>query len=251
MRTVDEIEKDMADLDAREAALVTEIQSKEGELAEARESHRALLARYVGSTKKPPSLGIQRQRIGDLEAELEDLRSISVSDRRAELKRELRLVDAAAELGAYQKRATEWFASVHEALGILKDAVELGRRLEPMVEDLRQGNPIQALGRFISGLNDEGDLVDLQVDLSELKAGFYFLDDVSPLEKELTRLAKATKGLSDLGFGLRFTSLKNLPDLPPAKRVHSIQKDHQADPKGRFADDNWQARQLNRNQAAM
>jgi hypothetical protein len=249
MRNREEILKELSDLDRQESDLQAEIQDKERELAEAKASNKNLLKRYIGSSKKPVSLSVQAQKLTTLEAEIAQLKDMGplIGERRQELKCELHLVDSAGELTKYRQVSEVWFEKINQAIGILTDVCDRGAELATLVQDLRDQNPISALKILFSGIDSMGQLDELGFDGVDR---YRFTTEVVGLEKQLNVLNRAARSFSDLAFGLENISLRNLK-WPPDKKTHRIEKDHQADPKGRFADDNWQARQLNRNQAAM
>jgi len=217
MRDRELIQKDLADLDQQEQDLQAEIQAKTKELAEAKASNQALLKKYLGTSRRPVALSVQSEKIKTLEIEISQLREMApmFGERRQELKTEARLCDAAAKLGEYNERARVWFAKLDEAMKILKDAAEGGRRLENIVSQLRNENPVHSLSSVFAGVDEiPEDDPDFEFNLG----GYRFLNHVGPLEKELEHLVKAVKGLSDLAFGLAFTVLPNLR-IPESKPI--------------------------------
>jgi len=247
MRDRDSILKDLSELDDRQRAVQAEIQDRERELSEARQSHHLLLSKHAGLARKPVSLSVQRERIKSLESEIDDLRGISFDDRRAELQRELRLCDAAAGLATYRQLADQWFEKLSTAMKILKDAAEGGRRLETIVGQLRAENPVASLNSIFGNLETiPEDDPAFDFDLS----GYRFLTNATLLEKEIQRLAKTTKSLSDVAFGLEFNTLKNLR-LPSRKPASSVEQEHPRLATGRFDESDWQGKRMNQNPAVL
>jgi hypothetical protein len=249
MRHKEDIVKELSDLDRQEADLQAEIETKTKELAEARASNQNLLRKYVGVSKKPMSLSIQAGKIQTFELELTQLKEMAplIEERRAELRSELRLVDASQQFQEYSERATKFFEKLDVAKGLLSQAADIGPKLETLVQELRNENPLSSLNAIFQNVDSLTDLDKIGFDGLDR---YRFATETIRLEKQLDVLIRAVRSLSDFGYGLENITLRNLK-WPPDKKTNAVEKDHERVSSGAFDGSSYLGRRLNKNQSAM
>lgn len=210
MRTPVEILKEQREISGQIDALTAEIIEKESKLDRLKKLNLQLLTKNLAKERRPVSLRTQNEKLKNFEVEICQLRDVIpiLEARQAELEDELVVAMASEELEGYYEKSQLFFGKVEEGIQLLENAVDLTEKLEMIVAEIRESNPLYELSDIFGGLDTLAQFDALGFP-DELRR-YRFLTELVSLEKQVNRLPSVVKGFSDFAFGLEYTGLKNL-----------------------------------------
>jgi len=218
MRLPAEVEKEDLEVSEQISTLKKEIDAKEIDLARLQELNLQLLTKNIQKSKRPASLRTQTEKLKTLEIEIGQLKSVVplLQAKRAELGDESKVAKAGQALVGYFEKSRSFFGKIEKAMAVLQGMVELTVELEKIVGEIRESDPLHQLSDIFGGLKTVDQFNALNFPEDEF-ARYRLFNRIMELEKRVKHLPNVIKNLSDFGFYLEYTELRNLK-IPTAKR---------------------------------